>query len=74
MADLDGVIARLRSSSQFSRLDWRRQDEFIAELAELIGYGQADLSPVTRVSRLRRNHEPSDSRPGAGQRDLHREE
>lgn len=54
-ADLDGVVARLRSSSQFVRLDPARQDELIAELTGAIGDGQADVSQVTEVTRLRRN-------------------
>lgn len=55
VVDLAGLVARLNSSSQFTRLAPGRQEELVAELDELLVDGHADLSQITRVTRLRRS-------------------
>ncbi|HVB04857.1 MAG TPA: class I SAM-dependent methyltransferase [Acidimicrobiales bacterium] len=50
----EGVVDRLRSSSQFSRLAPARQEELLSDIGGLIEGDLADLSQVTRVTALRR--------------------
>jgi SAM-dependent methyltransferase len=55
VVDLDGLVARLNSSSQFTRLAPSRKAALLAELGELLVDGRADLSQVTRLTRLVRS-------------------
>lgn len=52
--DREGLLARLRSSSQFSRLPEERQAALIAELDSMVERWPIDLSQISSVTALRK--------------------